>query len=49
MLEAFRRGLLVLTCGKSTIRLCPPLVVTRDEVDRAMDIFKSAIESVYQG
>ncbi len=49
MLEAFRRGLLVLTCGKSTIRLCPPLVVTRDEVDRAMDIFESAIESVYQG
>src|SRR3712207_4404426 len=27
MVEAFRQGLLALTCGKSTIRLCPPLVL----------------------
>lgn len=47
MLEAFRRGLLLLTCGKSTIRFCPPLVVTRDEIDRAMDIFETTIDYVY--
>lgn len=48
MLEAFRRGLLLLTCGRSTIRFCPPLVVTRGEVDRAIELFEAAIEQVYQ-
>ncbi len=48
MLEAFRRGLLVLTCGKSTIRFCPPLVVTKDEVDKALERFEAAIEQVYE-
>jgi 4-aminobutyrate aminotransferase len=47
MLEAFRRGLLLLTCGKSTIRFCPPLVVNRDQVDRAVELFEAAIDHVY--
>ena len=29
---AFERGLLLLGCGESTIRLCPALVVTQDEM-----------------
>ncbi|MGH9693825.1 MAG: aminotransferase class III-fold pyridoxal phosphate-dependent enzyme, partial [Bryobacteraceae bacterium] len=33
---AFERGLLVLGCGKSSIRLCPPLVITREQADFAM-------------
>ncbi len=41
--NAFRRGLLLLGCGKSTIRLSPPLCVTRSEVDEAMEIFEEAI------
>ena len=41
--NAFRRGLLLLGCGKSTIRISPPLCVTRDEVDEAMEIFDEAI------
>jgi 4-aminobutyrate aminotransferase len=32
---AFQRGLLVLGAGDSTIRLCPPLVVTRDQCEFA--------------
>jgi len=32
---AFERGLLVLGAGDSTIRLCPPLVVTRDQCEFA--------------
>ena len=31
----FERGLLVLTCGERTIRLAPPLVVTREQADVA--------------
>ena len=35
--QAFERGLLVLGAGDSTIRLCPPLVITRDQCDFAME------------
>ncbi len=47
MIEAVRRGVLLLTCGKSTIRFCPPLVVTREQVDHAVDVFEAAINHVY--
>jgi len=47
MIEAFRRGVLLLTCGKSTIRFCPPLVVTREQVDHAVDVFEASINHVY--
>jgi len=47
MVEAYRRGLLVLTCGRSTIRFCPPLVVTREQVDRAIELFETSINHVY--
>ena len=30
---AFEKGLLLLGCGENTIRLCPPLVVSQDEMD----------------
>ena len=33
---AFERGLLVLGAGRNTIRLCPPLVITRDQADCAL-------------
>ncbi|HJP88092.1 MAG TPA: aminotransferase class III-fold pyridoxal phosphate-dependent enzyme [Candidatus Limnocylindrales bacterium] len=42
----FKRGLLVLECGKQTVRLCPPLVVSADEVDTAVRIFGEAVEAV---
>ncbi len=41
--EAFQRGLLLLGCGKSTIRIAPPLNVTRGEVDEAMQIFEECL------
>ena len=41
--EAFQRGLLLLGCGSSTIRLAPPLSVTRSEIDEAMEIFEECI------
>jgi len=45
---AFQRGLLLLGCGKSTIRIAPPLSVTREEVDAAMLIFDEAISVAEQ-
>ncbi len=41
---AFRRGLLVLKCGRKTIRLAPPLVVTEAEVETAIRIFREAVD-----
>ena len=40
---AFERGLLLLGCGESTIRLCPALVVTQDEMDVALDILEECV------
>lgn len=35
---AFRNGLLLLSCGQSTIRFAPPLVITNHEVDVGLKI-----------
>jgi 4-aminobutyrate aminotransferase len=42
----FTRGLLVLECGKQTIRLCPPLIATADDVETALQIFGAAVDAV---
>jgi 4-aminobutyrate aminotransferase len=44
--EAFRRGLLLLTCGASTIRFCPPLVLSAEEADQAVAMFEETIHAV---
>jgi 4-aminobutyrate aminotransferase len=40
-------GLLLLRCGShgQVVRWLPPLVVTREEIDRAVDLFQRAIEA----
>jgi 4-aminobutyrate aminotransferase len=42
----FRRGVLVLTCGKRGVRLAPPLVVTEEQCDIALRIMADACEAV---
>ena len=44
--RAFRRGLLLLPCGESTVRFCPPLVVSSEEIDTGVKIFKEILQSV---
>jgi 4-aminobutyrate aminotransferase len=39
----FERGLIVLGCGTSTIRWSPPLILTRENVDVALEIFDEAL------
>jgi 4-aminobutyrate aminotransferase len=43
MVKSFNKGLLLLSCGESTIRFCPPLIVKREEVDSAIGIFDSVL------
>ncbi len=42
---AFERGLLVLGCGENSIRLCPPLIVSEQEADVALDILEDALSA----
>ena len=43
---AFQGGLLVLECGRSSVRLTPALTVTRDEMATGLEIFAQAVGSV---
>jgi 4-aminobutyrate aminotransferase len=43
---AFERGILFLGCGPSTVRIAPPLIVTKDEADVAMDALEESIAVV---
>ena len=42
---AFERGLLVLGAGENSIRLSPPLVVTRDQCDFAIDTLEECLKA----
>ncbi|MGD2145352.1 MAG: acetyl ornithine aminotransferase family protein [Anaerolineae bacterium] len=43
--SCYRRGLIVLRCGDQSIRLAPPLVVTQEEADAALEILAAAIDA----
>ena len=40
---AFERGLMILGCGETSIRLCPPLIVTEQKATVALDILEDAL------
>jgi 4-aminobutyrate aminotransferase len=40
---AFELGLMVLGCGETSLRLCPPLIVNEDEATVALDILEDAL------
>lgn len=44
--RAFQKGLLLLGCGESGIRFCPPLTVTKKEVDVAVEILEKCFISL---
>jgi 4-aminobutyrate aminotransferase len=43
---AFQRGLIILGCGETGIRLCPPLIVKEEEATVALDILEEALTEV---
>jgi 4-aminobutyrate aminotransferase len=43
--EAFRRGLLLLPCGASTVRFCPPLCLTARQVQIGLTLFDAALSA----
>jgi 4-aminobutyrate aminotransferase len=42
----FERGVLVLGAGPNSIRICPPLVITQDQADFAVDTIEDCIRSL---
>lgn len=44
--ECFKRGLVLLGCGESAIRLCPALTVTREQADTAVDLLDQSLSAV---
>jgi 4-aminobutyrate aminotransferase len=43
---AFERGLLILGAGPNSIRLCPPLVITRDQATWALDTIEECLRAL---
>jgi 4-aminobutyrate aminotransferase len=43
VVECFKRGLILLGAGESSIRLSPPLIIDRDQADFAIDTIDAAI------
>jgi 4-aminobutyrate aminotransferase len=44
--RAFERGLLVLGAGPNTLRLSPPLIITREQADCAMDVLEACLSEL---
>jgi 4-aminobutyrate aminotransferase len=41
--RAFHNGLILLSCGVSTVRFMPPLMITKDDVDEALVILEASL------
>lgn len=42
--RAFRKGILLLSCGQSAIRFIPPLCINEEQLNNAMDLVEEAIK-----
>ncbi|MBT8171948.1 acetyl ornithine aminotransferase family protein [Candidatus Bathyarchaeota archaeon] len=46
MIRCWRRGVAVVTCGISTLRLVPPLNISRELIDSSLEIIEDVIQEV---
>jgi 4-aminobutyrate aminotransferase len=44
--RCFERGLLILGCGENTLRLMPPLIVSRAQADAAVEILEDVLSTI---
>ncbi len=47
--RAFHNGLILLSCGTSTVRFMPPLLVTKGEVDEAVTLLEASLVEAKEG
>jgi len=46
LVEAHRKGLILLPCGVNCIRVVPPLIITREQMDKGLDILEQSVSEV---
>jgi 4-aminobutyrate aminotransferase len=46
IIRSWKRGVAIVTCGASTIRIVPPLTIQREMLDTALDIVEDTVEEV---
>lgn len=46
IMRSWKRGIAVISCGVSTIRIAPPLNITRELIDAALDIIEDVVREV---
>jgi len=44
--KIFSNGLLVLSCGATTIRFRPPLIISEEEIDKAIEIIDKTVKKI---
>lgn len=42
--KTWKNGVLLITCGRSTLRIAPPLTITRELIDEALPVIEKAIK-----
>ena len=42
----FKKGLCLLSCGTSTVRFCPPLIIDQEEMEVGMEIFSQVLKDL---
>jgi len=47
--KASENGLVLLGAGKSVIRICPPLIIAREQAEKGLDILENAIKVINNG
>jgi len=46
VIRSFRKGLLLLGCGENTVRFCPALTATAEEIDLCLSLFGETVREV---
>ncbi len=44
--KMYSNGMIILGCGKSTIRFRPPLIITSEEIDKALEIIEKTLKTI---
>jgi 4-aminobutyrate aminotransferase len=46
VVACYERGLIMLGCGETTMRFCPPLCITRLQLEAGLELFESAVAAL---
>ena len=46
VIECLKQGLVVLGCGEKGIRLIPPYIVSKTEIEQALEILENSVNKV---